>query len=79
MEMISNGDGCFGFWAGFGTLAGLVSITSLCHAVMPVESLIVGAVGGMVAIMVSFLLVRYQTGAAAHPTYTQVAHNLRRR
>lgn len=43
-----------------GTLAGLVAITAPCHAVSEVESIIIGAVGGVVMILCSDLLNRFR-------------------
>lgn len=37
-----------------GSLAGLVSITALCHAVHPVVAIAVGVVGGAISVLVSF-------------------------
>jgi len=43
-----------------GVLAGLVAITANCHAVDMAESLIIGAVGGVVAVLVAGLLPRFR-------------------
>lgn len=39
-----------------GSLAGLVSITAVCHAVAPVLAIAIGSVGGAVSILVSYWL-----------------------
>jgi len=41
-----------------GVLAGLVSITAGCHVIGPVESILVGAIGGVIAVEGVFLLER---------------------
>lgn len=43
-----------------GSLAGLVSITAVCHAVEPVLAIATGAVGGAVSLLVSYWLRRWQ-------------------
>jgi ammonium transporter, Amt family len=43
-----------------GSLGGLVSITALCHAVVPILAIAIGAVGGAVTILVSYWLRRWR-------------------
>ncbi len=47
-----------------GVIAGLVSITAACHLVTPLESIIIGAIGGLIAIYASWLLERWQVDDA---------------
>lgn len=39
-----------------GSLAGLVSITAVCHAVVPIVAIAIGAIGGAISILVSYWL-----------------------
>jgi Amt family ammonium transporter len=39
-----------------GVIAGLVSITAACHMVTPIESILIGAIGGVICIYSSWLL-----------------------
>ena len=43
-----------------GSLAGLVSITAVCHAVEPVMAIAIGSVGGVISILVSYWLRQWQ-------------------
>lgn len=43
-----------------GSLAGLVSITAVCHAVEPVVAIAIGSVGGALSILVSYWLRQWQ-------------------
>ncbi|MEM8675247.1 MAG: ammonium transporter [Cyanobacteria bacterium P01_G01_bin.67] len=43
-----------------GSLAGLVSITAVCHAVSPVVAMAIGSVGGAISILVSYWLCLWQ-------------------
>jgi Amt family ammonium transporter len=47
-----------------GVIAGLVSITAACHLVTPLESIIIGGIGGMIANYASWILERWQVDDA---------------